>query len=58
MFDGLSEDDRIELANSLVERRFKAGDSIMNLGDHGTSMFIVAEGQVNIFLPGEASRRV
>src|SRR5580698_8118312 len=58
MFDGLSDEDRAELANSLVERRFKAGDAIMNLGDHGTSMFIVAGGQVNIFLPGEASRRV
>ncbi|HEX4450693.1 MAG TPA: DUF1003 domain-containing protein [Kofleriaceae bacterium] len=58
MFDGLSADDRVELANSLVERRFKAGEAIMHMGDHGTSMFIVAEGQVNIFLPGEASRRV
>ncbi len=58
MFDGLSGEDRVELANSLVERRFKAGEAIMHMGDHGTSMFIVAEGQVNIFLPGEASRRV
>jgi CRP/FNR family cyclic AMP-dependent transcriptional regulator len=58
MFDGLSADDRAELANSLVERRYKAGEPIMNQGDHGTSMFIVAEGYVNIFLPGEASRRV
>ena len=30
----------------------------MNLGDHGTSMYIVAEGYVNIYLPGEASRRI
>ena len=58
MFDGLSADDRVELANSLVERRYKAGEPIMNQGDQGTSMFIVAEGYVNIFLPGEASRRV
>jgi uncharacterized membrane protein len=58
MFEGLSDEDRVALANSLAERRFKAGEPIMNLGDHGTSMFIIAEGYVNIFLPGEASRRI
>jgi CRP/FNR family transcriptional regulator, cyclic AMP receptor protein len=58
MFESLSAEDRAELANSLVERPFKAGEVIMNLGDHGTSMFIIADGYVNIFLPGEASRRI
>ena len=58
MFEDLTDDDRSALANSLVERRFAAGEAIMHLGDHGTSMFIVAEGHVNIFLPGEASRRI
>jgi len=31
---------------------------IMQLGERGTSMFIVAAGDVNIYLPGEASRRI
>lgn len=58
MFENLAPEDRHALAQSLVERRFAAGDIIMNLGDRGSSMFIVAEGHVNIYLPGEASRRI
>jgi len=58
MFDGLSPDDLKALGSSLVERTFSSGDVIMNQGDSGTSMFIVAKGHVNIFLPGEASRRI
>src|SRR5215468_974435 len=58
MFENLADDDRQALAQSLIERKFAAGDIIMNLGDRGTSMFIVAEGHVNIYLPGEASRRI
>nr|HEX4318104.1 DUF1003 domain-containing protein [Kofleriaceae bacterium] len=58
MFEGLSDEDRRVLANSLKERRFSAGQLIMNIGDAGTSMFIVADGNVNIHLPGEASRRI
>ena len=58
MFEGLGEEDRRVLADSLVERRFTAGPIIMNQGDEGSSMFIVADGHVNIHLPGEASRRI
>ena len=58
MFEGLSEDDRRVLATSLKERRFSAGQMIINIGEAGTSMFIVADGHVNIHLPGEASRRI
>jgi CRP/FNR family transcriptional regulator, cyclic AMP receptor protein len=58
MFEDLGEDDRNALASSLVERKFDAGTMIMNQGDEGTSMFIVASGDVNIHLPGEASRRI
>jgi CRP/FNR family transcriptional regulator, cyclic AMP receptor protein len=58
MFDGLSPEDLHALATSFVERNFTSGQVIMNQGDRGTSMFLVAEGHVNIFLPGEASRRI
>ena len=58
MFDGLAEEDLRALAKSLTERTFAAGQMIMNQGDTGTSMFIVAKGDVNIHLPGEASRRI
>lgn len=58
MFEGLSADDLDHLASNLVERQLKAGEMIFDQGDTGTSMYIVAVGQVNIHLPGEASRRV
>ncbi|HEY4240351.1 MAG TPA: DUF1003 domain-containing protein [Kofleriaceae bacterium] len=58
MFEELGADDVAELASSLTERRYKAGEMIMNLGDPGTAMFIVASGHVNIHLPGEASHRI
>jgi CRP/FNR family cyclic AMP-dependent transcriptional regulator len=58
MFHDLAPEDLAILGSSLVERRFVAGAVIMNLGDAGTSMFFVADGHVNIFLPGEASRRI
>ncbi len=58
MFEDLAQEDLAILGQSLVERKFAAGEIIMNLGDKGTSMFIVADGHVNIYLPGEASRRI
>ncbi len=58
MFEGLGDEDLDALASSLVERRFAAGQMIFNLGDPGDAMYIIAEGHVNIHLPGEASRRV
>jgi uncharacterized membrane protein len=58
MFMGLGEEDLDVLAKSLVLRRFPAGSMIFNQGDPGDAMYIVADGDVNIHLPGEASRRV
>lgn len=58
MFAELAVEDVRILAKSVVERRFPAGHVIIHQGEAGSSMFIVAEGHVNIFLPGEASRRI
>ena len=58
MFEGLGSEDLSALAKSLLAREYKAGQLVMSQGDAGTSMFIVATGHVNIFLPGEASRRI
>ena len=58
MFEGLDDEDLHALASSVHERSFAAGQMIFNQGDAGTEMFIVADGHVNIHLPGEASRRV
>ncbi len=58
MFEGLSDEDLAHLANTLVERRFAGGAMIFDQGDPGSAMYIVAQGHVNIHLPGENSRRV
>ena len=58
MFENLADEDRQALAYSLVERRYAAGEVFITIGERGTSMFIVADGHVNIYLPGEASRRI
>jgi len=58
LFDGLSSEDRAGLARSLTSRSFSAGAKIFSQGDIGNAMYIVAAGDVNIYLPGEASRRV
>jgi len=58
LFEGLRPEDLEELAKSLTERPFRAGEIIFHQGAEATAMFIIAEGHVNIHLPGEQSRRV
>jgi uncharacterized membrane protein len=58
VFEGLSEDDLAALAPRMQERVLRAGQVLFMLGDRGSAMFVIASGQVNIFLPGEGSRRL
>lgn len=58
MFFGLADEDLIALSHALERQMFKAGTLIFAEGDTGNAMYIVEEGDVNIFLPGEASRRI
>lgn len=58
LFEGLETEDLEALAASVVMRKFSAGHLIFSQGDPGFTMYIVADGHVNIHLPGEASRRV
>jgi CRP/FNR family transcriptional regulator, cyclic AMP receptor protein len=58
LFEGLGEDDLRALAQTLERRTFKAGSMIFAQGDSGSAMYIVDSGDVNIHLPGEASRRI
>jgi len=58
LFEGLDEEDLNVLANRAAKRPFKAGTLVFSQGDLGSSMFIIAEGHINIHLPGEASQRV
>ncbi len=54
MFEGLEEHDLEALAADLRTRRVAAGESIFNQNDPGESMYFVASGLVNIYLPTDA----
>ena len=58
MFEGLTEEDLAALSSALQTRTFKAGSMIFHQGDAGDAMYIIADGDVNIYLPGEDSRRI
>ena len=58
LFEALSTEDLGVLASRLITRSCRSGELIFNEGEPGTEMYIIANGQVNIFLPGEASRRI
>lgn len=53
LFEGLKADERRALAERLTSRSYEAGANVFNLGDAGSSMYIVKSGLVRIFLPGE-----
>ncbi len=58
LFEGLTDEDLAELGASLQRRQFAAGSMVFSQGDNGDSMYIVESGDINIHLPGEASRRI
>lgn len=58
LFEGLTDEDLAELGASLQQRQFAAGSMIFSQGDNGDSMYIVESGDINIHLPGDASRRI
>lgn len=58
LFDDLSPEDVAVLAQHLQRQRFSAGAMICRKGELGDSMYLVVEGTVAIYLPGEGLSRV
>jgi uncharacterized membrane protein len=58
LFDDLSPEDVGALAEHLRCWRFEPGKAICKKGEPGDSMYLVAEGVVSIYLPGEAGAKV
>jgi CRP/FNR family transcriptional regulator, cyclic AMP receptor protein len=58
LFAGISRKDLIFLAQRVALHQYRAGEVIFNYGEIGSIMYIVVSGAVNIYLPGEASRRI
>ncbi len=61
LFESLTVDERTQLSAQMRERVFLQGDTVIQLGDHGDSMFVLCEGllEVRIALKeGQAQSRV
>jgi CRP/FNR family transcriptional regulator, cyclic AMP receptor protein len=58
LFTGISRKDLEFLAQRVALHRYRAGEIIFNYGEFGSILYIVVSGAVNIYLPGEASRRI
>jgi CRP/FNR family transcriptional regulator, cyclic AMP receptor protein len=57
LFAGLEEADREVIQQSLDVLQFPASQRVFNKGDPGGSLFIVAEGEVEIFVEGTTGER-
>jgi CRP/FNR family transcriptional regulator, cyclic AMP receptor protein len=58
LFNGIGLKDLISLAPQVSRRHYHAGELIFQYGSPGSSMYIVVSGDVNIHIPGDASRRL
>ena len=58
LFRGLSGPNLSFLAQRVSIHRYRAGEVIVNYGEMGSVLYVVMSGLVNIYLPGEASRRI
>jgi CRP/FNR family transcriptional regulator, cyclic AMP receptor protein len=54
LFAGLNKKELQQIASSMRERRFKAGDTLTQEGAGGVGFFIVEEGKAEVTVGGEA----
>jgi len=53
LFAGLDKRELEQIASSMRERRYKAGDTITQEGSGGAGFFVVAEGEAEVSIGGE-----
>jgi uncharacterized membrane protein len=58
MFELLDEDDRVALAQVVDELSVQSGHTLFQAGDPGDSLFIVREGQIELFVKDTAGQRI
>jgi len=58
MFDHLDEDDRLALANVVDELKVPAGHTLFQAGDPGDSLFVVTEGQIELFIKDTVGQKI
>lgn len=61
LFEGLTVDERTLLSAQMRERLFREGETVIQMGDHGDSMFVLCEGLLEVriaFREGQDTSRV
>jgi CRP/FNR family cyclic AMP-dependent transcriptional regulator len=58
LFTGLDDKELKEIANSMRERKFRAGDTVTQEGAGGVGFFVVESGQADVNVGGEAKGSV
>ena len=53
LFASLDHKDLDSVANSMVERRFKAGDTLTEQGSSGVGFFVIQEGTADVEVDGQ-----
>jgi len=58
MFELLDEDDRVALAAMVDEKTVPSGQTLFQAGDPGDSLFIVREGQIELFIKDTTGQKI
>jgi len=58
MFELLDEDDRVALAAMVDEKAVPSGETLFQAGDPGDSLFIVREGQIELFIKDTTGQKI
>ena len=58
LFAGLDNKELLQIASSMRERKFKAGDTVTQEGAGGVGFFVVEEGQADVSIGGESKGSV
>ncbi|HEY2740603.1 MAG TPA: cyclic nucleotide-binding domain-containing protein [Gaiellaceae bacterium] len=58
LFSGLDQKELLEVASSMRERKFKAGDTVTQEGAGGVGFFVVESGEADVNVGGEAKGSV
>jgi uncharacterized membrane protein len=58
MFEHLTEEDRIALAKVVDELQVPAGQTLFHAGDPGDSLFVVREGEIELFIKDTVGQKI
>ncbi len=58
MFEHLDQDDRIALSQVIDELKVSSGETLFHAGDPGDSLFIVREGQVELYIKDTVGQKI